>query len=72
MSSKKTKEINPENAIMDELRKRADVDKDNKSVMDLVLLFFETALLTSGFSLEDPNNFGNRIHRAQAPPEYRR
>ncbi|KAL5972281.1 hypothetical protein ACLOJK_041534 [Asimina triloba] len=63
MSSKKTMEINPENAIMEELRKRADADKNDKSVRDLILLLFETALLTSGFSLEDPNTFGNRIHR---------
>jgi hypothetical protein len=56
-------EINPDNIIMSELRKRADADKSDKTVKDLVLLLFETSLLCSGFSLEEPNTFGGRIHR---------
>ena len=63
MGAKKTLEINAENQIMEELRKRAETDKGDKTVKDLVQLLYESALLASGFSLDDPNTFSNRIYR---------
>jgi molecular chaperone HtpG len=63
MTSRKTFEINTENPIIIELKSRTDADKTDKTVKDLVFLLFETALLASGFTLEDPATFTNRIHR---------
>merc|ERR1712117_236281 len=63
MAAKKHMEINPDHSIVENLRQRAETDKNDKSVKDLVLLLFETSLLSSGFSLEDPAVHAKRIHR---------
>merc|ERR1712117_466221 len=63
MAAKKHLEINPDHSIMETLRNKAEADKNDKSVKDLVLLLFETSLLSSGFILEDPAVHARRIHR---------
>lgn len=63
MSAKKHLEINPDHPIIDNLREKAEVDKNDKAVKDLVILLFETALLSSGFSLDEPQVHAARIYR---------
>jgi molecular chaperone HtpG len=63
MVAKKNLEINPDHPIIEVLRQRADADKNDKSVKDLVMLLFDTSLLCSGFSMEEPEIHASRIHR---------
>merc|ERR1712017_23499 len=63
MMSKKTMEVNPTNSIISALREKAEADQSDKTVKDLIWLMYDTSLLTSGFSLEEPATFASRIHR---------
>ncbi|KAL5293098.1 HSP90AB1.2 family protein [Megaselia abdita] len=63
MAGKKHLEINPDHPIIDNLREKASADKNDKALKDLVILMYETALLSSGFSLPNPQVHASRIFR---------
>ncbi|KAL1234897.1 Heat shock protein [Trichinella pseudospiralis] len=63
MTAKKQLEINPNHPIIQQLYERVTKDKNDKTVKDLVILLYETSLLCSGFTLEEPQKHAQRIHR---------
>merc|ERR1719399_2269612 len=63
MSAKKHLEINPDHSIINSINDKITADPNDKAIKDLVMLMFETALLTSGFNLDDASLHASRIHR---------
>jgi molecular chaperone HtpG len=64
MMGRKSMEINPNNKIMINLNEQVK-EKESmniKLVRDLVWLMYEVALINSGFTLDNPRDFSNRIH----------
>ena len=63
MYPKKTMEINPSHPIIKSLSDKIKTEKESKSIKDLIWLLYDTSLLSSGFTNNDPVRFSNRILR---------
>jgi len=63
MKSQRILEVNPRHPIIQELNKRLIVNDADPVASDLAEILYDTASLHSGFSLDDPAGFANRIHK---------
>jgi molecular chaperone HtpG len=62
--SNKILELNVDHPIVKEIKHRVEAEGVGcAGVKDLVSLLFDTALLNSGFALDDPGTFADRMHR---------
>ncbi|XP_058225478.1 endoplasmin homolog [Rhododendron vialii] len=62
MKGKRVLEINPRHPIIKELRERVVKDAEDSSVKQTAQLIYQTALMESGFTLNDPKDFASRIY----------
>lgn len=60
---KKTLEINPRHPLIKKLASQVEEDAESQTAKDLAEVMFETAVLRSGFMLEDSAGFAGRIER---------
>ena len=61
MKPRQILEINPLHPIIQNLSSKLKTEGNSKSLKDLIFLLYDTTVLSSGFSLENPTTFSNRI-----------
>ena len=61
MQGKKTMEINPRHPLIVGLLDKVQADEDDASAADTARLLFETALLESGYPMQDHQKFASRV-----------
>ncbi|KAG1359417.1 endoplasmin [Cocos nucifera] len=64
MRGKRVLEINPRHPIIKELRERVAQDPKDESVKQTARLVYQTALMESGFILNDPKEFASSIYKS--------
>ena len=62
MMSKKTLELNSEHVIVKDLINKFNSDKNDITLKNLVYLMYDTSLLASGFTIENPKLFSDRMY----------
>ena len=61
MMGRKVLEINPNNRIIQKIKFRLDSEQIDSKLTDLVSLLYDITLQSSGFTLENPSSFSNKI-----------
>lgn len=61
MQGKKTMEINPRHPLVVGLLDKVQASEDDASAADTARLLFETALLESGYPMQDHQKFASRV-----------
>ncbi|KAF8377815.1 hypothetical protein HHK36_031200 [Tetracentron sinense] len=64
MRGKRVLEVNPRHPIIKELRERVVKDSEDDNVKKTARLMYQTALMESGFVLNDPKDFASSIYNS--------
>merc|ERR1719355_203050 len=63
MSGRKTLEINPNHPVIHDLLLKVKEDKENQKAIDTATTLFQTAMIESGYEINDPAALVSRIYR---------
>lgn len=66
MMAQKTLEVNPRHPLVAELNRLVASDPDSQSTKDLAHILYDTALMTSGFTHDETDDFSARMYRTLA------
>jgi hypothetical protein len=63
LTSQKTMELNPRHPLVTKLLAMVEDDPDNQETKDAAMMLYDTAALTSGFTIEDVEAYTERMFR---------